>query len=380
MILGIDASNIRGGGGITHLTELVRASSPADHGFSRVIIWGCDYTLRQLDDLPWLEKRHEPALDRALPYRVFWQRFKLSGAARSANCAVLFVPGGSYAGNFSRVVAMSQNLLPFEWTELNRYGLTAFLWKMMALRRVQLNTFRRADGVLFLTRYAQNAVMSVIKSTRAQTAIIPHGINARFTGEVGEQRLISSYSQQVPLRLLYVSTITVYKHQWHVVEAVRRLRDQGVPVVLECIGGAYPPALKRLRRAIRQFDPDGEFVRYAGPLPFDDLHHSYASADLGVFASSCENMPNILLEMMAAGLPVACSNRGPMPEMLGDAGLYFDPEKPTEIAAAIDKFIASPELRHDKAAEGLKLASRYSWFRCADETFAFLAEIAATNE
>lgn len=380
MILGIDASNIRGGGGLTHLTELLRACRPAEHGFSQVVVWGGSRTLRRIDDRPWLDKRHELVLDRALPYRVFWQRFKLSDAARSANCSVLFVPGGSYAGSFAPVVAMSQNLLPFEWAELRRFGLTAFLWKMVALRRVQSRTFGMADGVVFLTRYAQNAVMSVIKSTRAQMAIVPHGINARFSGEVGEQRSIASYSQQDPFRILYVSTVTVYKHQWHVVEAVRRLRDKGLPVVLECVGGAYSPALKRLRRAIGKFDPNGEFVRYAGALPFDDLHHSYASADLGIFASSCENMPNILLEMMASGLPAACSNRGPMPEVLGDAGVYFDPEKPADIAEAIDQLIESSVLRREKATQALELVNQYSWSRCADESFSFLAEIAAANK
>ena len=49
-------------------------------------------------------------------------------------------------------------------------------------------------------------------------------------------------------------------------------------------------------------------------------------AELFVFASSCENLPNILIEGMAAGLPIACSRRPPMPEVLGDAGESFDPE------------------------------------------------------
>ena len=59
----------------------------------------------------------------------------------------------------------------------------------------------------------------------------------------------------------------------------------------------------------------------------DDLHQKYLDADLGLFASSCENMPNILLETMGAGLPIACSNRQPMPEILKNGGEYFDPEK-----------------------------------------------------
>ena len=82
-------------------------------------------------------------------------------------------------------------------------------------------------------------------------------------------------------------------------------------------------------------DPDGDFITYKGTVPHEQLNAHYAAANLCVFASSCENMPNILLEGMASGLPIACSNRGPMSEILGDAGLYFDPEVVDSIAEAI---------------------------------------------
>jgi glycosyltransferase involved in cell wall biosynthesis len=66
-------------------------------------------------------------------------------------------------------------------------------------------------------------------------------------------------------------------------------------------------------------------------------------------------MPNILLEAMAAGLPIACSNRGPMPEVLGTAGLYFNPENPAEIACAIRTVI-------DEQRQGaLALPIRSNW-------------------
>ena len=62
---------------------------------------------------------------------------------------------------------------------------------------------------------------------------------------------------------------------------------------------------------------------------------------MGLFASSCENLPNILLETMGARLPIACSNRQPMPEILGEGGEYFDPEKSDTIYDAIIKLIHS---------------------------------------
>src|ERR1700689_3624802 len=156
VIFGIDASNIRFGGGVTHLLELLRAVEPQGHGFSKVIVWGGQSTLMQVEDRPWLVKSHLPLLDKSLWYRAFWQRFRLSALARSAGCDVLFVPGGAYAGAFHPVVTMSRNLLPFEWPELRRFGWSRMTLKFLLLRVIQTRTFRRADGLIFLTRYARD--------------------------------------------------------------------------------------------------------------------------------------------------------------------------------------------------------------------------------
>ena len=130
-----------------------------------------------------------------------------------------------------------------------------------------------------------------------------------------------------------------------------------------------------LNDKIKSVDINQNWVRYHGAIAFDELHHRYAEADLGVFASSCENLPNILLETMASGLPIACSNRGPMPEILGDCGVYFNPEAPTDITKALLKLIKSAPLRTDLAHESYSQAQKYSWRRCADETFMFIDEV-----
>lgn len=377
MILGIDASNIRGGGGITHLTELLRAAEPGAHGFTRVIVWSGRATLQQIADRPWLCKAHEPLLDRALPYRSFWQRFRLSSLARQAGCDVLLVPGGSYAGNFRPAVTMSRNLLPFEWRELRRFGWSWMTIKCALLRLTQARSFRRADGLVFLTQYARKVVMRAVGRTAGHVVIIPHGIDARFFREPRPQLPIDRYGAARPLRILYVSVVDVYKHQWHVAEAVAQLRASGLPVALTLIGPAYAPALRRLRSTLDGVDPSGEFIRYAGPVSHAALDEHYAAADVCVFASSCENMPNILLEGMAAGLPIACSRRGPMPEVLGEAGVYFDPEHPAEIAGALRELIDAPQLRERLARASHAQARAYSWQTCARETLEFLATFGA---
>ena len=361
---------------MTNLVELLRVAQPELHRFDRIVVWGGKSILKELEDRPWLDKRNPPALDKSLITRTFWQRYCLSPAARAAGCDVLFVPGGSYAGNFHPVVTMSQNLLPFEMHELRRYGLSMITLKFLLLRMTQARSFQKTEGVIFLTEYARDVVFKVTGKFRGQTCIIPHGLNPRFNMAPKPQSEIADYDEAHPYHVLYVSIIEPYKHQWYVVEAVAALRKQGLPVVLDLVGPAYPRALKRLNATIAREDADHCWVHYHGPIPFDQLHHNYAQADLGLFASSCENMPNILLETMAAGLPIVCSLKGPMPEMLGEAGIYFDPEKTVEITAALRELISSPELRMRKAQEAYERAQSFSWKRCADETFGFLAEIA----
>jgi glycosyltransferase involved in cell wall biosynthesis len=88
-------------------------------------------------------------------------------------------------------------------------------------------------------------------------------------------------------------------------------------------------------------------------------------------------MPNILLEAMAAGLPIASSDRGPMPEILGDAGLYFDPESPQAIEEAVGRLHADPGLCERLAGRAQARAREFSWERAARETFALLARVQA---
>lgn len=380
IVIGIDATNLRRGGGVTHLIELISAGAPERFGINKVVIFCGNELAKKLPSHTWLEIIKPSELDGGLLKRVFWQRFKLAESAIESACDVLFTPGGSYAANFHPVVTMSRNMLPFEWTELRRYGWSRMTFKLLLLRWVQSQSFRRVDGMIFLTEYAKRGVFKVTRPLSAMTKIIPHGLNSRFQNTPKAQLPISTYSHEKPYRVLYVSIIDQYKHQWHVVEAVAALRSEGFPVSLDLVGPAYSPSLVRLQAALFKFDPDGKWAHYHGPIPFEALHQHYALADIGLFASSCENMPNILLETMASGLPVACSNRGPMPEVLGDAGVYFDPEQPLEISRALQRLLVSPQLRTKLAHASYERARQFSWQRCSDETFKFLATVAKAKE
>lgn len=380
MILGIDASNIRGGGGVTHLVELLTAANPEEYGYSKVVVWSKQSTLDRIPSRPWLKKSPLPVFEKSLIPRMIWQRFYLSHLACQVGCDALFVPGGSFAGNFRPFITMSQNLLPFEWKELRRYGWSLFTFKLLLLRFIQSKSFKKANGLIFLTRYAESTVTDIVKKYTGKYTIIPHGINVQFMGDNRLQKSISGYSISNPFRILYVSIVSPYKHQWHVADAVALLRKQRIPVELVLVGPACSKAFKYLQDTLTRVDPLGEYIRYVGPIPHEQLNVQYAHADLCLFASSCENMPNILLEGMASGLPIACSNKGPMPEVLGDAGVYFDPECPDEIAEALLTLINYPELREKLAKRSYSRVQNFSWKRCANETFQFLKDVTLENK
>lgn len=372
MIVGINAWNIIGGGCITHLYEVLNVVEPELYGITKIIIWARDSTLCAIPDRKWLIKKHESLLDKSLPYRYYWQKYRLKRLADIEGCDVLFTPGGGDATGFRPVVTMSRNMLPFELTELMRYGISFIAFKTLLSRLSHAREFPRADGLILLNDYAKRVITGSIKNVTHNVSVIPHGISSRFSRLPKGQKPISNYDIGNPFKIIYVSRVEVYKHQWHVVEAVRKLRGEGYPVVLHLVGpdGSGSSRLERTLSAIPEHDV---YVVRHGNIPYDALHDLYNIADMNIFASSCENMPNTLLESMAAGLPTACSNRGPMPEILGDAGIYFDPESAESIAQAVKQFLDSTELRERKAHAAYVMAQNYTWERCAEQTFTFLS-------
>jgi glycosyltransferase involved in cell wall biosynthesis len=109
------------------------------------------------------------------------------------------------------------------------------------------------------------------------------------------------------------------------------------------------------------------------------MHSVYRDADAFIFASTCENMPNILLEAMASGLPIVSSNHGPMPEVLGDAGQYMDPLNVAEIEKAITNLVQDHELRASCAESAFQRAIPFSWENCAQSTFSFVQRVKAAQ-
>lgn len=379
MIVGIDASNIRLGGGLTHLSCLLDVvRSYADNGQRRVVVWGGKRSIERLTGSKVVELIHVPALDGPLPLRMAWQQWILPGNLRRYKCDVLFSPGGILPHVVDvPTIVMSQNLLPFESAEYKRFSLFSFMrWKMPMVAVHQRRSMEQADGLIFLTQYARDTVLHSLSKHTPHVAVIPHGLESRFFCPPRPAIEASCFSNASPFRLLYVSIVDMYKHQWQVAKAVASMRADGIPIMIEFIGPNYRPALNKLTTVMDELDPERQFLHYRGAVTFGHLHEVYRKADAFVFASSCENLPNILLEAMASGLPIACSRKGPMPEVLGAGGVYFDPERPEEIRTALLEIYENASLRQDLAEKAFTSATGSSWDRCARETFGFIEQVA----
>lgn len=376
--LGIDASNIRHGGGLTHLSQLLAAADPHAAGIDRVTVWASRATADALPQRPWLFKRSEPWMETGLVRRIIGQQFELPSKLAAEGCDVIFFPGGTLTGRTTAATAtMSQNMLPFEPAQARHFGRWSVMrLKMKMLRVAQGRSFRRADGVVFLTRHAESTVSQALGGLLKARVRVPHGIEARFMQAPRPQRALADFTEIEPFRVLYVSILMPYKHQVEVAYAAQQLRNQGVPIDLRFVGETWGRYGREFGALLQRLDPAQRYLHWNGAEPFAKLHELYRDSDAFVFASSCENMPNILIEAMAAGLPIACADCGPMPEVLGRAGIYFNPEDPVSIADALRRLAQDAELRTEISHAAWQQAGTYSWARCAAETLDFLAGVA----
>jgi len=373
MILGIDASNIRGGGGVTHLSEILQVADPHKYNFHKVILWGGSETLSKIKDHSWLEKVIDPLLNKSLLHRTYWQKFRLSYLANKAGCDILFIPGGNFSGKFKPFVTMSQNLLPFEWKEIKRYKISRESLRLILLRILQSRTFLRADGTIFLTEFARTVVLEQYPIDLNKTVIINHGINKKFFIKPNLQKDISEFSDSRPLHILYISFIGEYKHQWNVVRGISLLKQKGYPIELTLIGDIIESkAHKKFLKSLEECKISGLVVNHYQNFSYSEIKNFYRQSNIFVFASSCETFGQILTEAMASGLPIACSNMSAMPEILEDAGIYFDPLNYIDISNKLEKLILDHNLRNKLSNLAYENSKKFSWEKSSNATFEFI--------
>ena len=174
--------------------------------------------------------------------------------------------------------------------------------------------------------------------------------------------------------ILSVSTIHPHKNWERWLEAYRRLAAEGIPhhLVIAGLKGKYSEELLRL------IDSQGLAgrVHATGWVPRAELLSLFKFADALVFPSTFEGFGLPVLEAMAAGIPVACSDIPPLREAAGDAVLYFDPYSADSIAATVRQLLSDAALRARLVDEARQNAARLTWREAADMTLAVLRRAA----
>ena len=132
---------------------------------------------------------------------------------------------------------------------------------------------------------------------------------------------------------------------------------------------------KDLHRAVDRSCARGR-VHFTGFVDDADLLHFYGACELFVFPSFYEGFGLPILEAMACGRAVACSNTTAMPEVANAAGILFDPHSVSEMARAISDVLLDPELRMRMERKGLHRAAGFSWEKAAARTLKVYARVA----
>ena len=367
----INAFSAKLGGGKTYLHNLLsRLPEGAD----------LDIRIFCQDDLPLpLDPRIRRELLRwptnNLLLRTLWEKIALPRYLAANKADLLFCPGGVVATKVPKqvkVVTMFRNMIPFD-DKLVR----AMPWGQMRLRnfilkRVMLKSMAGADLTIFISDHARKVIEALTPIPNPLT--IPHGISDKFReGADTPLRPAGAPSERY---ILYVSRFDVYKHHDVVVEGFAalppELRQQYRMVFL---GETNLPPFKPLRERIIALGLD-DAVIIVGAVPYDSLPAWYAYADAILFASSCENCPNILLESLGAGRPVLSSDVMPMPEFGGPGLAYFSPFDPQSIAKSLRETLESPKRAAAIANAARERSLHYDWTNTAQKTWNAIVELA----
>ncbi|MRS98704.1 glycosyltransferase [Ralstonia pickettii] len=366
----INALSARLGGGQTYLKNLL-AHLPASESLDILVF--APASLRLPDDRRIRRGTTKWPTENPL-LRAVWEKAVLPRIVRKEGAEILFCPGGIVASRVPhgcKIVTMFRNMLPFDKDALSRMPFGLQKVRNIILKRVMLRSMASADLTIFISDYARSIIENLITVPRAIT--IPHGINEAFR----TYRKILRRPEWLPAGeyLLYVSRFDVYKHQMEVALAYASLPENlRARYKLLLVGELDDVLASGVQKLIQDKQLEGQ-VLVAGPQAYEDLPLAYHFASANLFASSCENCPNILLEALGAGRPMLSSSIAPMPEFAGDAVEYFSPTDPDSIRKAMERVLSDEAYQERLAAASARRSEIFSWKSTSQRTWNSVLEL-----
>lgn len=371
----INAISARRGGGQTYLINLLKYI-PSEYNNIDIFLLVPD-SLELPTDYPNLTRVHVNFPVENPFSRAIWEKLFLPKMLRQMGIDILFCPGGVIGTTpppGCKTVTMFRNMIPFDLKVRRMYPLGYMRVRNWILEKIMSQSMMRADLVIFISEFAKNVIESYTKNSIKKSVVIPHGINSHFRNTENNTLPVPDWLPKEGY-LLYVSIFDVYKAQIEVVRSYALLK-QGRNT-LEKLVLAGPENLDygmKLRAEIERLGLNND-VLLVGTIPYNQLPSIYHHAKINIFASECENCPNILLEALSAGRPLFSSNIPPMPEFGGDAVVYFDPARPEQLAEKIIAVIDDPSKMDDLALKSKMRSMQYQWSDAARETWKTIVDL-----
>lgn len=317
------------------------------------------------------EKQANPFL------RLIWEIFRLPRLLRDLRADIYYAAGGGTLTKMPKGTVSAtiiRNMLPFDEKERARFPFFSLArLKLFLLRYIALHAIKRCDKVIFISNYSKEVVSRSVPEVNRKGTVIYHGVDEHFFSPPKEKFDFSSFGVEDGSFYLYVSIFNHYKAQAELVREWKILSESHFPYPLVLTGFHEPGYTEYVREMILKTEQE-KSVLMTKPVSYEQLPGLYSGARGLVFASSCECCPNILLEMMASGKPLFCSEFPPMPEVGGKNPIYFDPYKKGDLAGKILQFEKDFEARKSSGETNRRRAREFSWDRSVNETIRFLTE------
>jgi glycosyltransferase involved in cell wall biosynthesis len=239
-----------------------------------------------------------------------------------------------------------------------RNSLSSFLyaWPMLSAAA------RRADHIVTVSNYSKTQIMETLGAPESKISVIHCGVGAQFrrdTGEEGSRSAAEALGISRPY-LLYVGNLKPHKNVVTLLRAFAHLRNDGnIPHSLLIVGDDARWKQSVVEECERLGILDSTvFAPFVSAASFPKI---YAGADLLVMPSTIEGFGLPVIEAMACGTPVLSSNAASLPEVGGDAALYFDPMSHEELALQVLRILQSSDLRDSLRELGLQRVKKFSW-------------------
>jgi glycosyltransferase involved in cell wall biosynthesis len=226
---------------------------------------------------------------------------------------------------------------------------------------------RRANHIISVSEHTKRDLIAAYGLVPSKVTVVHEAASSHFCPQSSE--VIASVRSRygLPERyLLFVGTVEPRKNLGRLLSAFESAHAEGLAdglVIVGQRGWLYDDFFAQLEKS-----PVRDRVILPGYVDDRDLPALYAGARVFAFPSVYEGFGLPVLEAMACGVPVAASNASSIPEIGGDAAMYFDPLDVRSMSDALFRLLRDSELQGELRSQGLARAASFSWERAAMET------------